>query len=372
MKIAQVSPLAESVPPKLYGGTERIVSYLTEELVRLGHDVTLFASGDSITMADLVPIVPRALRLDPSVEHQLYYHLVMIDELRQRAAEFDLIHFHIDAIHLPTFRPIANKTVTTLHGRLDMHDLQAFYRTFNDVPLISISNSQRKPMPPVRWLNTVYHGLPANLYKLHPQPGEYLAFLGRISSEKQPDEAIAIAKRTGLPLKIAAKVDAADRRYYKENIEPLLGHPLIEFIGEISDTQKADFLGNAKALIFPIGWPEPFGITMIEAMACGTPVIAYNCGSVPEVVDHGITGYIVNNAEEAAAALGNLERLDRRRIRQQFEKRFTADRMTKDYLSVYNDLLGSRHSSDRQRFKGAHANSNGSAYDRIPLSYTSA
>ncbi|HLI09963.1 MAG TPA: glycosyltransferase family 4 protein [Alphaproteobacteria bacterium] len=340
MKIAQIAPLIESVPPKFYGGTERVVSHLTEELVREGHHVTLFASGDSQTAAELDAVIPSALRLGSTVHDYLPYHLMMIDRVARRAEEFDILHFHIDLVHLPVVRLLADKAiVTTLHGRLDLPELAAFYRVFPDVPLISISDAQREPMPPVRWLGTVQHGLPPELHRFHGGPGEYLAFLGRISPEKRPDKAIAIAERAGMPLKIAAKVDAADQAYFENCIRPLLDSPWVEFIGEIGEARKEDFLGNARALLFPVDWPEPFGLVMIEAMACGTPVIAFARGAVPEVVEEGLTGFIVRDVEGAVAALERLDRLDRGRIRRRFEERFTAQRMTKQYLSIYRRLL---------------------------------
>ena len=299
MKIAQIAPLAESVPPKLYGGTERIVSYLTEALVDQGHDVTLFASGDSQTSAELVPITPAALRLTPGIVDTIPYHMMMLDAVRQRADEFDALHFHIDLLHLPMIQDFIGRTVTTLHGRLDLPDLPPFYRCFGDHCLVSISDHQRQPMPPVNWGATIYHGLPADL--LTPSLGEnegYLAFLGRISPEKRPDRAIRIAARAGMELRIAAKIDAVDRAYWEEEIAPLVKlYPNIRFIGEINERQKADFLGGASALLFPIDWPEPFGLVMIEAMACGTPVIAFRCGSVPEVIEDGRSGFIVDSED---------------------------------------------------------------------------
>lgn len=343
MKIAQIAPLAESVPPKLYGGTERVVSYLTDELVRQGHDVTLFASGDSVTSAKLVPCVERALRLDPGVQSQMPYHIAMMEEVRRRADEFDVLHFHTDLFHFPIIGSYADRTVTTLHGRLDLPDLPFFYRTFPDAPLVSISNHQRRPMPPVNWVGTVYHGLPKDLLPFNPKPEGYLAFLGRISPEKRPDRAIEIAARTGLPLKIAAKVDAQDKAYWKEVIEPLVrSHANVEYIGEINEQQKADFLGNARALLFPIDWPEPFGLVMIEAMSCGTPVIAFRCGSVPEVIEHDVSGWIVDTIDEAVAAVGKIDDLDRAVVRAAFEQRFTVERMAQDYLEIYRNLAGVR------------------------------
>ena len=339
MKIAQIAPLAEAVPPRLYGGTERIVSYLTEELVRLGHEVTLFASGDSRTSAELVACCPQALRLDPSVRDPLPYTLMTLEEVRSRAHEFDVLHFHIDLVHFPVFRGMATCTLTTLHGRLDLPDLFPFYRKFSDFPLVSISDDQRKPMPPVNWVGTVHHGLPPELLRFTAQPRDgYLAFLGRISPEKRPDLAIEIARRAGLPIRIAAKVDAVDRAYFERQIEPLLAQPGVEFIGEISEAQKSDFLGNALALLFPIDWPEPFGLVMIEAMACGTPVIAFRRGSVPEVLEDGLTGFIVSDVDEAVRAVSRVDRLDRLAIRRRFEQRFSAARMAHDYLELYWSL----------------------------------
>jgi glycosyltransferase involved in cell wall biosynthesis len=342
MRIAQISPLAESVPPRLYGGTERIVSYLTEELVAQGHDVTLFASADSETAARLVRCAPRALRLDASVQDPVPHHLVMLEQLRQRAHEFDVVHFHIDLLHFPLVRTLGVPTVTTLHGRLDLPDLAPFYRFFPDVPLVSISDSQREPMPPVRWMRTIYHGLPRDLHRFTPRPKDgYLAFLGRISPEKRPDRAIAIATRSGMPLRMAAKVDKADVAYWREEIEPLVrSNPLVEFVGEIGERDKAEFLGDATALLFPIDWPEPFGLVMIESMACGTPVIAFPSGAAPEVVDHGETGFLVSSVDEAVAAVGRAARHDRARVRAGFERRFTIERVAQDYLEVYLSLCG--------------------------------
>ncbi|MBB3644451.1 glycosyltransferase involved in cell wall biosynthesis [Rhizobium sp. BK619] len=344
MKIAQIAPLAESVPPKLYGGTERIVSYLTEELVRQGHDVTLFASSDSVTGARLVGCSDVALRLNPAIKDHLPHQVVMLEEIRRRAHEFDVLHFHIDLLHFPLIHDFADRTVTTLHGRLDLPDLKPFYAAFPDVPLVSISDDQRRPMPPVDWRGTVYHGLPADLLPFTQNPrGNYLAFLGRISPEKRPDRAIQIAAKVGMPLKIAAKIDNADKAYWETLIEPMVkSHPNVEFIGEIDEHQKADFLGNAGALLFPIDWPEPFGLVMIEAMACGTPVIAFGCGSVPEVIDNGISGILVDSVTEAAENVEWALRLDRQRVRAAFEKRFTAKRMAVDYVDIYRNLPGVR------------------------------
>lgn len=354
MRIAQIAPLAESVPPKLYGGTERIVSFITETLVRQGHEVTLFASGDSVTSANLVPICRTALRLDPGVTNQLPYQMVLLDEVRQREDEFDILHFHIDLLHGPLFRDFATRTVTTLHGRLDLPDLQPFYRRFNDLPLVSISNDQRRPLPSVNWVGTVQHGLPVDHLAPTFEPrGDYLAFLGRISPEKRPDRAIAIAVAAGMKLKIAAKIDKVDEAYWNEIIEPMVRNcPGIELVGEIADHQKAEFLGNARALLFPIDWPEPFGLVMIEAMACATPTIAFRCGSVPEVIDHGVSGFIVDDLEDAIEKVSQLEDLDRRRVRATFERRFTAERMVNDYLAVFRELEAARTQPVRTRRLG--------------------
>jgi glycosyltransferase involved in cell wall biosynthesis len=340
MKIAQIAPLVESVPPRLYGGTERIVSYLTDELVRLGHDVTLFASGDSVSSANLVPCAAMALRLDSNVRDPIPYYMLMLNRVRERAEEFDILHFHIDQFHFPLFQPIAQRTVTTLHGRQDLPDLKPLYLGFSDMPLISISNHQRKPVAGSNFVATVHHGIPPDLLQpcYHPRGG-YLAFLGRISPEKRPDRAIEIARRVGIPLKIAAKVDKVDEAYFREQIAPLLTQPGIEYIGEINEFGKSEFLGEARALLFPVDWPEPFGLVMIEAMACGTPVLAFRQGSVPEIVDEGVTGSIVNSVDEAVRMLPQMLMLDRRKVRRRFEQRFTAARMAKDYLAVYRSLL---------------------------------
>ncbi|MGH6945666.1 MAG: glycosyltransferase family 4 protein [Geminicoccaceae bacterium] len=336
MKIALIAPLIESVPPRLYGGTERIVSYLAEELVRQGHAVTLFASGDSLTSAELVPCAPRALRLDPTMRDPLPYYMVMLDRVRRRAHEFDALHFHIDYLHFPLFRELAARTLTTQHGRLDLPDLPVAYKVFHEYPLVSISNHQRQPCPDWHWVRTVHHGLPDHLCGFSPQAADgYLAFLGRICPEKRPDRAIEIARRAGLDLKIAAKVDPVDQRYFDEVIRPLLRHPGIEFIGEIGDHEKTAFLSGARALLFPIDWPEPFGLVMIEAMASGTPVIAWRCGSVPEVIEDGLTGFLVGDIESAVAAVHDLDRLDRAAIRARFAQRFTVRRMAEDYLAIY-------------------------------------
>ncbi len=346
MKIAQIAPLAESVPPRLYGGTERVVSYLTEELVRLGHDVTLFASGDSVTRAKLVACAPRALRLDPRTKDALPSLSVMLERVRQRAHEFDVLHFHVESVHFPLFRSLARKTVTTLHGRLDLPELPPLFREFPEMPLVSISNSQRRAAPNANWAGTVYHGLPAEICPLNPAAprgaGRYLAFLGRVSPEKGLDRAIEIARRSGLRLRIAAKVDKDDEHYWREYLVPLLRDPRIEFVGEVDEAGKPAFLGNATALLFPINWPEPFGLAMIEAMSCGTPVIAWRHGSVPEVVDDGVTGFIVDSIDAAVAAAPRAAALDRTQVRHRFDERFSAARMTRDYLSVYRALGRSR------------------------------
>lgn len=351
MKIAQIAPLAESVPPRLYGGTERIVSYLTEELVRQGHSVTLFASGDSQTSAELVPITDIALRLNPAVVDTIPYHMIMLEQVRRRADEFDALHFHIDMLHLPMAQDFIGRTVTTLHGRLDLPDLAPFYRAFPEHSLVSISDHQRLPMPPVNWGGTIYHGLPADLLAPRLGAGEnYLAFLGRISPEKRPDRAIRIAARSGLNLKIAAKIDNVDRAYWEREIAPLVDrYPNVEYIGEINEQQKAQFLGQASALLFPIDWPEPFGLVMIEAMACATPVIAFRCGSVPEVIEHGVSGFIVDSEDEAVAAVAALPHLDRARVRGAFDTRFTAERMAADYVALYHELPGARTDAARLR-----------------------
>src|SRR5579871_649879 len=339
MRIAQVAPLTEAVPPLMYGGTERIVSYLTEELVRQGNDVTLFASGDSRTRAELVACSPRALRLDRSVRDPVPHLLVMLENVRRRALEFDVIHFHIDLLQFPLFRASPVPALTTLHGRLDLNDLQPFYREFSDFPLVSISVAQRAPMPAVNWVGTVQHGLPPTLLPFNPTPrGGYLAFLGRISPEKRPDRAIEIARRAHVPVRIAAKVDEADRLYFEQRIQPLLAGPLVEYIGEIGDSEKVDFLGNADALLFPIDWPEPFGLVLIEAMSSGTPVIAFPSGSVAEIIEDGVTGFLVRSIEEASHAVARLPELDRHKIRRRFEERFSALRMASDYMGIYERL----------------------------------
>jgi len=340
MRIAQVAPLFESVPPKTYGGTERVVSYLTEELVKMGHEVTLFASGDSVTSARLAAGTPESLRLSTNCVDQLAPHIHMLEDVYAEKDNFDVLHFHLDYLHFPSSRREQVVNMTTLHGRLDIPDLAPVYRTFHDMPVVSISLSQRKPLSWANWIGNVYHGLPQNLYTPQTCHGKYLAFLGRISPEKRVDRAIEIAKLSGIPLKIAAKVDRADQEYYDAHIKPLLDHSLVEYIGEIGYPEKNDFLRDALALVFPIDWPEPFGLVMIEAMACGTPVIAYPRGSVPEVIDEGVTGYMVANAQEAARATERISKIDRRRCRARFEQRFSARRMATDYLALYERLIG--------------------------------
>jgi glycosyltransferase involved in cell wall biosynthesis len=338
MRIAQVAPLCERVPPKLYGGTERVVAFLTDELVRQGHDVTLFASGDSQTAATLIPICPRAQRLDGGRLDSLAEHVLMVEQVAQLADAFDVIHFHVAHIHFPLARRLITPSVTTLHGRLDIPELSALYREFSDLPMVSISDAQRMPLPEARWIGTVHHGLPLDLLSYASGPGEYLAFLGRISPEKRVDRAIAIAKAAGQPLRIAAKVDPADRDYFERDIRPLLPHPLIDFVGEIGEDEKSAFLGGARALLFPIDWPEPFGLVQIESLACGTPVIAFRGGSVPEILEPGVTGFVVDNVDGAVAAVRRIDAIDRGTCRRVFERRFSATRMARDYVSLYQHV----------------------------------
>jgi glycosyltransferase involved in cell wall biosynthesis len=341
MRIAQVAPLYESVPPKYYGGTERVVSYLTEELVRQGHEVTLFASGDSETAARLIAATPRSLRLDKTCVDQLAHHVLLLEQVCHRGGEFDVVHYHIDYVHFPLSRSRPHPHVTTLHGRLDIPDLAPLYDEFSEMPVVSISNSQRLPLPHANWQATVYHGLPEKLLRFRPERGEYLAFIGRFSPEKRADRAIEIARRAGLPLKLAAKVDAVDQAYFDAEIKPLLDDPLIEFVGEIGEDAKDEFLGNAYALLFPIDWPEPFGLVMIEAMACGTPVIAYRHGSVEEVMEHGRSGFVVSTIDEAVEAVERVANLDRAECRRVFDHRFTAAQMAEDYVRVYERVISS-------------------------------
>jgi glycosyltransferase involved in cell wall biosynthesis len=339
LKIAQVAPLYESVPPRAYGGTERVVSYLTEALVDMGHDVTLFASGDSLTSANLVSVLPTGLRLSPDRPDPLVWHTIMMDMVHKAASSFDILHFHTDVLQLPLVGHCETPCLSTAHGRLDLPDLKPLFRCFPDHPMVSISNSQRAPLPSLNWQATVYHGLPPGLYSLHREPEDYFAFVGRISPEKRADRAIEIARACGTQLRIAAKVDAADAAYYESTIKPLLDDPLVTYVGEIGDDAKNDFIGNARALLMPIDWPEPFGLVMIEALACGTPVIAYANGSVPEVIDHGVTGFVVHNQPEAIAAARAIGRIDRVRCRKVFEQRFAAPVMAANYLEVYRELV---------------------------------
>jgi glycosyltransferase involved in cell wall biosynthesis len=343
MRIAQIAPLTEAVPPSLYGGTERVVSWLTEALVGAGHDVTLFASGDSKTSAKLEAMWPCALRFDKTVLDPIALHMVMLERVRQVAHTFDILHFHLDYYPFSLFSRQPTPFITTLHGRLDLKEHQPVFSTFPNVPVISISNAQQKPVPQAGWIGNVYHGLPKNLLTPRPANPGYLAFLGRVSREKRVDRAIRIAERCGLPLKIAAKVDKVDREYYETEIEPLLKtHKNVEFIGEIGDHQKSDFLSGAVGLLLPIDWPEPFGLVMIEAMACGTPVVAFNCGSAPEVIDEGVTGFIVSSEDEAVAAVHRLGSLSRKKVRERFEQRFTSERMAEEYVEIYNRLTAAR------------------------------
>ena len=339
MRIAQVAPLWESVPPKLYGGTERVVSYLTEELVRLGHDVTLFASGDSITAARLESICSQALRLNKGIFNRDAPMTMLMEQALGKANDFDIIHSHLDFLGFPLARRNSTPTVTTLHGRLDLPELHPVFREYAEMPIVSISDAQRRPISWANWQATVYHGLPKDLYSLHPTPGGYLAFLGRISPEKRPDHAIEIAKRVGIPLRIAVKVDAADREYFHAEIEPLLDDPLIEYIGEITDAEKNKFLGEAMALVCPYDWPEPFGLVLIEALACGTPVLAYRRGSIPEIIEDGVTGFVCEGLDEMTAAVQRIPDIDRRRCRWAFDQRFSVERMARDYVRVYEQAM---------------------------------
>lgn len=345
MRIAQIAPLSEPVPPKLYGGTERVVSYITEELVRQGHQVTLFASGDSETTAELAACCEQSLRLDPRVRDPLAHHVVMLEQVRKRATEFDILHFHTDYLSFPMIRDHRLPAVTTLHGRLDLPDLYPLYLEFNDVPLVSISNHQRLPLPPVNWAKTIYHGLPLDLYPFCEHPSlDYLAFLGRVSPEKRPDRAIAIAWRAGVKLKMASKIDKVDEDYFNTELQPLLNKHAshVEFFGEIELEERRALLGNASAMLFPIDWPEPFGLVMIEAMSCGTPVIAYHSGSVPEVIEDGVTGFIVGDEVDAVAAVKQAGTLDRRAIRKRFEERFSVHRMVGEYVELYERVRAQR------------------------------
>ena len=339
MRIAQVAPLFESVPPRFYGGTERIVSYLTEDLVRKGHEVTLYASADSETRARLRPSSARSLRLDRECKDPLSHHIVMLERVAQEAAEFDVIHYHIDYLHFPTTRRTPQHHLTTLHGRLDLPDLVPLYREYREMPVISISDAQRRPLEWANWQATVYHGLPRDLYPFTETPGDYFAFLGRISPEKGCDRAIEIARRVGVPLKIAAKIGEADQEYFDQAIRPLLREPGVEFLGEIAEHDKGAFLGGARALLFPIDWPEPFGLVMIESMACGTPVLAFPRGAVPEILEAGVTAHFGSTVDELVEAAGRLGELDRRICRETFERRFSDVRMSHDYERVYRRIM---------------------------------
>jgi glycosyltransferase involved in cell wall biosynthesis len=345
VKIAQVAPLYESVPPKYYGGIERVVSYLTEELVRQGHDVTLFASGDSVTKARLVAPCRQSLRLDKYCLDKLSHHMLELELVFKDPTRFDIIHFHISYLHFPLLRRQPTPHLTTLHGRLDLPDLVPLYREFNEVPVVSISYAQRQPLPWLNWQGNVYHGLPEDQYRFCETPGQYLAFLGRISPEKRIDRAIEIAKRVGIEIKIAAKVDEVDRSYFEDFVAPMLKEPLVEYMGEIDDGKKVEFLGNAYALLFPIDWPEPFGLVMVEAMACGTPIIAYRHGSVPEVIADGVTGFIVDEVEGAVKAVARIATLNRNHCRQRFEQRFSVVRMAEDYEAIYRRLTDKKPAS---------------------------
>jgi len=347
MRIAQVAPLYESVPPKYYGGTERIVSYLTEELISMGHEVTLYASGDSVTSARLIPVCHRALRLDKHSVDPVADHVLLAEKVFDDSQRYDVIHSHIDYLPFPLFRRMKTPHVTTLHGRLDIPNLYNLYREFDEIPIVSISNYQRLPLSWANWQATVYHGLPENLYTFREEAGKYLAFIGRICPEKRVDVAIEIAKRTGMKIKIAAKVDRVDKEYFETSVKPLLNYPDIEYIGEIGESEKNDFLGNAYALLFPIDWPEPFGLVMIEAMACGTPIIAYLQGSVPEVMEQGITGFVVRDLEGAIQAVNSIPKLSRKRCREVFEEKFTARKMAENYIRVYEKLINNKNTKSK-------------------------
>lgn len=350
MKIAQVSPLFESVPPKFYGGTERIVSYLTEQLVADGHEVTLFATGDSVTKARLVSPWCCALRLQEDCQDQLVHHFKMMEMILREKDKFDIIHYHIDYLHYPLSRRMNTPHVTTLHGRLDMADLIPLYQEFNDIPVVSISKSQRNALPDNNWVGNIYHGLPKDLYKFYPEKGDYLAFIGRFSPEKKAERAIEVAIKKGIPIKLAAKVDKKDEEYFNKVIKPYFENPLVEYIGEIGEGDKNDFLGKALGVMFLIDWPEPFGLVMIESMACGTPVIAWNIGSVPEVIDQGESGIIVNSMEEAFSAVDSLQEISRKGVREVFERRFSSERMAKDYVELYEEIIQEKKSEPKKLF----------------------
>lgn len=356
MRIAQVSPLIESVPPRLYGGTERVVSYLTEELVRMGHEVTLYATADSVTSARLVPMAEQGLRLAGAAD-PLASHLLLIDRVFRDAHQYDFVHFHVDYLHYPLAVRFPLLHVTTAHGRQDLPELARVYRAYPTMPLASVSDAQREPVSFARWVATVYHGLPLDLHRLHPQPGSYLAFLGRLSPEKGGEKAIEVARRAGMPLKVAGKVDRADREYFESVVEPLLDGGDVEFVGELNDQERDAFLGDAIATLFLIDWPEPFGMVMIESMATGTPVIAMRRGSVPEVMEEGVTGFVVDDVDQAVEAVARVGELDRRRVRAEFERRFDAVRMAREYAALYEWLLqageGPRPGWDGSRQDGA-------------------
>lgn len=339
MKIAQVSPLFESVPPKAYGGTERVISYLTEELVRQGHEVTLFAAGDSTTSATLTAAVPQSIRQDTGRQAWLAYHSIQMDLVRSMADTFDVIHFHTDYLHFPLARTLRTPHLTTVHGRQDLPELVPLYRHFNEIPLVSISDSQRSPVPWANWCDTVHHGLPTDLYGLRSAPGKYFVFIGRVSREKRVDRAIDIARRCGVPLYIGAKIDDIDKPYFDEHVKPLFNDPLVTYLGEVGDQAKRELLEHACALLFPIDWPEPFGLVLIESLACGTPVVAYGHGAIPEIMEDGVTGFVVTNQDEAVRAAQNIDSIDRTRCREVFERRFTVARMAQDYLRIYQRLL---------------------------------
>lgn len=345
LRIALVSPLAESVPPKMYGGTERVVSYLAEELVRQGHDVTLFASGDSETSAKLVECCPKALRTDPECQDSLAWHMMMLEKVYARLDEFDIVHNHIHYLPYSAMRRMQKPMVSTMHGRMDVPEYGPLYNEFAEVPLVSISYNQRRPVPQANWVQTIYHGLPLDLYDYDPLGGDYLAFVGRVSPEKGLNDAIEVARQTGRNLKIAAKVDQQDRAFFESEVEPLIDGDLIEFVGEIGEDEKREFLGNAAAFLFMIDWPEPFGLAMIEAMACGTPVIARRRGSIPEVVDHGVSGFVCDGIDDAVEAVGRLDALQRGTVRETFERRFSAPRMARDYVTCYREVMLSYHSA---------------------------
>jgi glycosyltransferase involved in cell wall biosynthesis len=348
MRIAQISPLYESVPPKLYGGTERVVGYLTEELVDLGHEVTLFASGESRTKSQLVAVTETGLRLHtPPVRDPIMHHVRLLEMVFAQASKYDILHFHLDYLHLPFAKRSSGISVTTMHGRLDLPDLASLFLRYLEMPFVSISDAQRAPLSWLNWCATVHHGIPEEQYSFHENPGSYLAFLGRTAPEKRLDRAIEIATGSGIPLKVAAKVDPADEEYFASKIKPLLRNPLVEFVGEIGESEKNDFLGNALALLFPIDWPEPFGLVMIESLATGTPVIAYPHGSVPEIIENGTTGFLVESIKEAVRAVARLQSLDRRQCRESFERRFTARRMARDYVALYQRLCSGREGDDR-------------------------